>query len=530
MSMSTEETLRLTIEALRMRCGERQSDLAAGIGQAQTQVSRKQSGRAHWSLDDVDLLAAHYQLPVLDLLAGPTHAAERLSAGRRQAGGPQTLIPVLAVTTAQAAPVPPPPPAAAVPAPGAAIRTSEPAPAPAPVPLAPDRSPDGRLVQEEQQPCVLCGEPATARAGGRPQHPMGWCVAPPGPEPAPAPSGDDLAAGGASPQTAPPPRTPRRAPGPAAGSLAEMISDRVSTALRESGGDIDAAGQALIKKAIPDVMELFRISRVGGRYEHSDFPPTEEILKKKSQKGPDMIWEGRPKWRNAPLAKAARAGETELTVFRLDMNAAYLAAMKTHLPIGKLVQDTTGEHNRKRAGVHLITPGEWEHEDLPNPLGARKEPGNLWVTEATLRLLLRCAHLDLCATPLIRESWTSGSTEGLLEKLRRALADVRKEAIENGNELAELYVKSMYSKFVSTIGESSSNRDMRRPDWMHIIRSQAFANLWLKADKARAAGLTVVEMSGTDELHVAGDWRAVFPEGRNLNQVKEKNVYTLGGK
>ncbi|MFI0875120.1 acyltransferase [Streptomyces parvus] len=90
------------------------------------------------------------------------------------------------------------------------------------------------------------------------------------------------------------------------------------------------------------------------------------------------------------------------------------------------------------------------------------------------------------------------------------------------------YVKSMYSKFVSTVGESTANRDIRRPDWMHIIRSQAFANLWLKAYKAHSAGLTVVEMSGTDELHVAGDWRQVFPEGRDLAQVKAKSIYTLG--
>ncbi|MFJ4217202.1 helix-turn-helix domain-containing protein, partial [Streptomyces hydrogenans] len=72
--LGTEEVLRLTVAALMSRAGERQGDLAAAIGLSQAQVSRKQSGAAHWSLDDVDLLAAHYGLPVLDLLAGPTHA------------------------------------------------------------------------------------------------------------------------------------------------------------------------------------------------------------------------------------------------------------------------------------------------------------------------------------------------------------------------------------------------------------------------------------------------------------------------
>ncbi|MGQ4517354.1 helix-turn-helix domain-containing protein [Streptomyces sp. DW26H14] len=545
--MSTEETLRLTVAALMMRTGERQADLAAGIGQKQTQVSRKLSGGAHWSLEDVDRLAAHYGMPVLDLLAGPTHAAGRLDPARLRTVGAQALVPLGQAVTAPAPArrkVSPPPSQAE-----AAVPPASPPPAPTPAPearvapvapaaLPPDRTAAGRLVEAEAAPCVVCGVPTVHRAGGRPQHfAYGMCAA------APAPDADQLApdadqlAPDEDPAPAPtpavpvdaPPTRPRRTPGHAAGSLADMIARRVTASLRDAEGDIDAAVAALVKTAIPDVMELFRASRVGGRYEHSDFPPSEDILKKRSQKGADMIWEGRPKWRNDPVVKAARAGAEPLTVHRLDMNAAYLAAMKTHLPIGKLVHDTTGVHNTKRSGVHLITPPEWDHTDLPSPLGSRKEPGDLWVTEATLRLLFRCARLDLCAAPVIRESWTSGSTEGLLEKLRRALADARKNAIENGDEVTTEYVKAMYSKFVSTLGESTSNREIRRPDWMHTIRSQAFANLWLKAHKAHTSGLLVLEMSGTDELHVAGDWKSVFREGRNLDQVKEKGTYTLGG-
>ncbi|NEE37977.1 acyltransferase, partial [Streptomyces sp. SID7982] len=283
-----------------------------------------------------------------------------------------------------------------------------------------------------------------------------------------------------------------------------------------------------------------KASRVGGRYEHSEFPPTHEILNKRSQKGADEIWEGRPKWRNREVVAAAKNGE-EFEVTALDMNAAYLSALKCWLPIGRLQEDTSGTHNPKKAGVHLITPAEWDHPDLPNPLGNRMEPGELWVTESTLRLLLDVARpvLDkggnvvrpaLAEAPVIHRSLVSGATEALLEKLRRALAEARKNAIAEGDGITLEYVKSMYSKFVSTIGESSSNRELRRPDMMHIIRSKAFANLWMKAEKARAHGLTVVEISGTDELHVVGDWRKVFPEGRDLNQVKEKKTYTIGGK
>lgn len=58
----------------------------------------------------------------------------------------------------------------------------------------------------------------------------------------------------------------------------------------------------------------------------------------------------------------------------------------------------------------------------------------------------------------------------------------------------------MYSKFVSTMGESNYNRELYRTDWMHLIRSQAFVNLWWKAHRAYDEGLMVVRAMGTDEL------------------------------
>ncbi|GAA3747605.1 acyltransferase [Streptomyces diastaticus] len=458
MTMSTEETLRLTVAALMQLTRQRQPDVAAAIGLTQPQLSRRQSGKSAWTLTDCDRLAAHWGMPTLDLLAGPTHAAGCLPATRRPTVDTQTVMPL--------APPPPAPPAPRRAAPTATPAPAETAPAPAPAAAAPSSAP----------------------------------------------------------------RTPRRAA--PAGPLPDLIRDRVAAALTEARGDADAAQAALIKRAVPDVMELFAASRVGGRYEHSEFPPTADILQKRRQKGSDAVWEGRPKWRSADLHRAARAGHITVDVTALDMNAAYLAALKTWLPIGKLTHSAHSEgdhHDPKRSGVHLVDPGEWTTPDLPSPLGSRQEPGPLWITEPTLRALIRCAEMGLCTPPKIMESWTSGASEGLLEKMRRALVTVRDEAIANNDEVTTEYVKSMYSKFVSTIGESAANREIRRPDWMHIIRSQAFVNLWLKAHKAHKAGLTVVQMSGTDELHVSGNWREVFPEGRGLSQVKAKNIYTLGG-
>lgn len=80
------------------------------------------------------------------------------------------------------------------------------------------------------------------------------------------------------------------------------------------------------------------------------------------------------------------------------------------------------------------------------------------MTEPTLRLLLRLPgpKYGLCEAPVIHESWTSGATEGLLEKFRITLKDARDRAIAEDDEVTGEYVKAMYSKFVSTMGESSA--------------------------------------------------------------------------
>jgi len=378
------------------------------------------------------------------------------------------------------------------------------------------------------QPCVLCGAPAGQRVAGFVQHlnPSDCHTVPAGtPKPPPAREAQ-------VPRTARPPRpagqkgvAPRGRAFQEPSGPADLIHEAVRAALAEYQGDVDAVSSALLKRAIPDAMRLLDETRKGARYDVIAHPWIPDILKKQTSRGADQIWEARPKWTRSELPP----GRHEVTA--LDINGAYLSALKTHLPLGQLEHSMGFAHDRRRAGVHLITPPAWEHDAvLPNPIGQRDEPGPLWVTEPTLRLLLRLSGSKhrLCEPPEIHESYTSGATENLLEKFRIALKDARDTAIADGDELTLQYVKAMYSKFVSTMGESNYNRELYRPDWMHIIRSQAFANLWMKALKAHDAGLTVVRAMGTDELHVIGDWRRVFPEGRGVTEVKVKDTYTAG--
>ncbi|GAA0616940.1 helix-turn-helix transcriptional regulator [Streptomyces crystallinus] len=395
------------------------------------------------------------------------------------------------------------------------------------------------------EPCVLCGRPARQRVAGFAQHlDAGECEAE---APAAAPERTEKAvpatpaapartgkAADATPQPAAAARRPgspsakpptRRAFQPARPEPADLVAQAVRAVLAECGGDVEAATAALVKRAIPDAMRLLDETRKGARYDIIAHPWIPDVLRKQTAKGADQIWEARPKWTRRELPP----GEHEVTA--LDINGAYLSALKTHLPLGQLEHSTGFAHDRRRAGVHLITPPVWEHEDvLPNPIGNRDEPGPLWVTEPTLRLLQRLSGpaYGLCEPPEIHESFTSGATENLLEKFRVALKDAREAALAEGDEVTLEYVKAMYSKFVSTMGESNYNRELYRPDWMHIIRSQAFANLWMKAYKAHDEGLAVVRAMGTDELHVIGDWRGVFAEGRGVTEVKVKDTYTAG--
>ncbi|WP_329596387.1 helix-turn-helix domain-containing protein [Streptomyces pseudovenezuelae] len=379
-------------------------------------------------------------------------------------------------------------------------------------------------VLSEPQPCVLCGRPARHQVEGFPQH-LDSADCAPGDSAQPVPPAPEAVPTGpaASPargvKVVPAGRRVQPADTP------DLIGSAVAAALDQHSGDVEAATAALVKRAIPDAMALLDDSRKGGRYDVVAHPWLPDILRKQSARGADQIWEARPKWTRPELPP----GEHEVTA--LDVNGAYLSALKTHLPIGQLEHSTGGDHDRRRAGVHLITPSGWDHDAyLPNPLGSRDEPGPLWVTEPTLRLLLRLAgpKYGLCDPPEIHESWTSGATENLLEKFRIALKDARDRAIAEDDEVTLEYVKAMYSKFVSTMGESNYNRELYRADWMHLIRSQAFVNLWWKAHRAYDEGLTVVRAMGTDELHVAGDWRAVFAEGRGVTEVKVKDVYTVG--
>ncbi|MFF1680781.1 DnaB-like helicase C-terminal domain-containing protein [Streptomyces sp. NPDC058256] len=322
----------------------------------------------------------------------------------------------------------------------------------------------------------------------------------------------------------------------------KLLGERIDDHLGHVQGDVEKAATRMQGQAITDVMDLFNRSRVGGRRQHTANPPSYDFLKKERPRGVDQVWEGRHKWVNTGLLDDVLKGSpASVPVTVLDTPGAYLNAFNVWLPQGKLLHRRHDPDNlddgfpgpNTSSGIYLTEPSPWEHTHLPNPLGSRREPGPLLLDTATVKNLIDCHRKhDLCGPPRILESWTSKGSETFLLKLRRVLNAARLAAREQEElDIVEKYIKAMYSKFSSTLGESTANRQIKRPDWMHTVRSQAFANLWLRAFKLHASGLTIVKVMGTDEIHVAGesDWRTVFEEGHQLSQMKTKgkDAYTL---
>jgi hypothetical protein len=297
---------------------------------------------------------------------------------------------------------------------------------------------------------------------------------------------------------------------------------RIQDTAQQCEGDLEK----IMKKSIPMVMDLFDEVRTFGRLPIIHHPPVPEVFNRvKGKSSPHQVWLAKHRWpdRDHPI-------EPRGPVTPLDAPGSYLNAFKCWLPIQALRHDTSGAWSKQMAGVYRITPPAWNVPDLPNPIGDREEEGDIWVTSATLNLLMRCCgrwvvkdeQWDLCDEPVIHEAWTAKGSEDLLTGLRAVLAYLRSQAIQHQDTLTLEVVKNMYSKFYATIGDSPDNRRMRRPEWSAIIQAQAAANLWYRAYEFRKAGLQLVKVTATDEIHVAGDWRSVFTEGHELTQMKIK--------
>jgi hypothetical protein len=221
--------------------------------------------------------------------------------------------------------------------------------------------------------CVLCGNPATQQVDGYPQHlTVAECAEAATPSPALSPSRPE-----ATPKHLIP--HPRSDGSQRFNTRQDPIEEAVVAALDAHNGDQRQAVAALTARAIADAMQLLDECRVGARYDIVRHPALPEMLRKPSPHAPDRVWEARPDWQRA------QASDRTDPVAELNVNGAYLAALKTHLPLGQLRPTAPYPHDRRRAGIHLITPS------------SPPQPGNM---TPTCPILLACAlNPDLSGLP-----------------------------------------------------------------------------------------------------------------------------------
>ena len=341
--------------------------------------------------------------------------------------------------------------------------------------------------------------------------------APAGPTSVPPPPNHEAVVGEQDPNVLPAAAAPPEQKRSILPTLALDTSEMATAAELAAVGDVKARTALAKRGAIKASMALMKASvqRDTARYHPSLFakqPPIEDR----------EIWEGRNRW----------YGEVEpgQTVAKLDKGAAYLSAANTALPVGPLVHDddpwTAAHGPDRRAGYHLVNVPDFEYP-CGGPFHTREEPGPVWITTPTLKQLISRADWPRIE---ILDSWTAPATEVLLRPWIETLRDTRARALATDDRVLYQFTKYCYSLVIATMGDSAANWELRRADWMHVIRAQAYANLWRKATQAARAGVNVVYVGNTDELHVVDDdaAAALFPLGTKLGQWKVKERVVIG--
>ena len=237
-----------------------------------------------------------------------------------------------------------------------------------------------------------------------------------------------------------------------------------------------------------------------------------------------IVHEGAHSWQNPAI-------EPGTLIQAYDRNGSYLTVLgSAELPIGRM-QHCEGRSTANMVGAHRLESWpEWHNPDLPHPGGAapRGGKGQIWVCTPTLKLMDQWEAAGQLTGLKVRESWVGRKMR--MEQLGRTIDDARIYAINTGDDDLKEFVKAVYSIGISTIGESSANTRIWRPDWAAIIRSTFHANMFRAANRVHSHGLTVAAVCHTDELHLTQQPWDVLTEGRRLSDWKTKETPHEWGK
>lgn len=252
------------------------------------------------------------------------------------------------------------------------------------------------------------------------------------------------------------------------------------------------------------------------------YPSPAEVPPPLRHEGPGkgmLVHEGAHHWVNPTIASGS-------SVTTIDRNGSFLGVLgSAELPIGRLRHEHGSTPDPAQVGLHRIDQWPtWDRPDLPHPGGAQPHGRELWITTPTLKLLRQRELMGLGPFTVL-ESWLGAKMR--LEQLAAELRSARQYAIDTDDQDLLDYVKATYSIGLATMGESSANTRLWRPDWVAIIRATFHANMDRAAHRIAGEGIPLAAVCHTDEIHVCETAADVFAsravtEGQALSHWKRK--------
>ncbi|MCX5001059.1 type II toxin-antitoxin system prevent-host-death family antitoxin [Streptomyces sp. NBC_00638] len=190
----------------------------------------------------------------------------------------------------------------------------------------------------------------------------------------------------------------------------------------------------------------------------------------------------------------------------IDRNGSYPSACSA-VPLAPNKLLHTGPldaFDKTQAGIYLIGIPEWNHPDMPHPLGRLidrpDDEGRVWVTTPhikQLERLVRDGHLTAPVT--IHDSWTGKANESLFKPFYAAAREARTELVQVGGEPYKNY-KTRLSIALRLLWPKrpESRSPFWRPDWRMSMVAEASVRHWTVAFKAVQEGHRLIALRNVD--------------------------------
>ncbi|MFF3326972.1 DnaB-like helicase C-terminal domain-containing protein [Streptomyces sp. NPDC002889] len=219
----------------------------------------------------------------------------------------------------------------------------------------------------------------------------------------------------------------------------------------------------------------------------------------------------------------------------IDRNGSYPSACSA-VPLAPNKLLHTGPlaaFDKTQAGIYLIDIPQWNHPNMPHPLGRAierpDEQGRVWVTTPhikQLEKLVREGHLD--AAPAIHDSWTGKANESLFKPFYTAARQARTELVQTGGDPYKAYKTRLSIALRLLWPKRKEQRSpFWRPDWRMSMVAEASVRHWTMAFKAVQDGHTLIALRNVDAAVFwtpPGTPPATYRIGTGFGEVKAKYI------